>query len=57
MTKRDSLSFKCLTNKMTINFDVFSAFMEDGIGWNVNDTSIIYMQRGTRATWRKAKFS
>jgi len=43
-------------DEMAINLDVFCAFMEDGIGWNVNDISIIYMQSG-RATWRKVKFS
>lgn len=47
MRKRDSLSF---------NLDMFIAFMEDKISWNMNDTSIIHMQK-SRTTWREAKFN
>lgn len=47
MRKKDSLSF---------NIDMFIAFVEDGISWNMNGTSIIHMQRN-KTTWREAKFN
>ena len=36
---------KMITDKMTINLDLFSLFMEDIIVSNVNDTLVITIKR------------
>ena len=39
---------KMITNKMTINLDVFSLFMEDIIVSNMNDTLVVTIKRSSR---------
>ena len=39
---------KMITDKMTINLDVFSPFMEDIIVSNMNDTLIVTIKRSSR---------
>ena len=39
---------KMITNKMTIDLDVFSSFMEDIIVSNMNDTLVVTIKRSTR---------
>ena len=39
---------KMITDKMTINFNVFSPFIEDIIVSNMNDTLVITMKRSSR---------
>ena len=39
---------KMITNKMTINLDVFSPFMEDFIVSNMNDTLVVTIKRSSR---------
>ena len=39
---------KMITDKMTIDLDVFSSFMEDIIVCNTNDTLIVTIKRSSR---------
>ena len=39
---------KMITDKMTIDFDVFSSFMEDIIVSNMNDTLVVTIKRSSR---------
>jgi len=39
---------KMITDKMTINLDVFSPFMEDIIVSNMNSTLVITIKRSSR---------
>ena len=39
---------KMITNKMTIDLDVFSPFMEDIIISNMNDTLVVTIKRSSR---------
>ena len=39
---------KMITNKMTIDLDVFSPFMEDIIVSNMNDTLVVTIKRSGR---------
>ena len=39
---------KMITDKMTINFDVFSPFIEDIIVSNINDTLVVTIKRSSR---------
>ena len=39
---------KMIMDKMTINLDVFSLFMEDIIVSNINDTLIVTIERNSR---------
>ena len=39
---------KMITDKMTINLDVFSPFMEDIIVSNMNGTLIVTIERSSR---------
>ena len=39
---------KILTEKMTINFDVFSPFIEDIIVSNINGTLVVIIKRSSR---------
>ena len=39
---------KMITDKMTINLDVFSLFMEDIIVSNMNDTLVVTIKRSSR---------
>ena len=39
---------KMITDKMTINLDVFSPFMEDIIVSNMNDTLVVTIKRNSR---------
>ena len=39
---------KMITDKMTINLDVFSPFMEDIIVSNINDTLVVTIKRNSR---------
>ena len=39
---------KMITDKMTINFDVFSPFMEDIIVSNMNDTLVVTIKGSSR---------
>ena len=56
MRKRNNPTFESLTDEMTIKLDMFSVFMEDGIGRNVNCTSIIHTKR-SRTAKRKTKLN
>ena len=47
----NNTTFKSLMGEMEINLNMFSAFMEDGIGGNVNCSRIICMK--SRTTKRK----
>jgi len=40
---------KMMTDKMTINFNAFSLFMEDIIVSNINDTLNITIKRSSKA--------
>ena len=39
---------KMITDKMTINFDVFSPFIEDIIVSNINSTLVVTIKRSGR---------
>ena len=39
---------KMITDKMTINFDVFSPFIEDIIVSNINSTLVVTIKRSSR---------
>ena len=39
---------KMITNKMTIDLDVFSSFMEDIIVSNMNGTLVVTIKRSSR---------
>ena len=39
---------KMITDKMTINLNVFSPFMEDIIVSNMNDTLVVIIKRSSR---------
>ena len=39
---------KMITDKMTIDLDVFSPFMEDIIMRNMNDTLVVIVKRSSR---------
>ena len=39
---------KIITDKMTINLDVFSLFMEDIIMSNINGTLVVTIKRSSR---------
>ena len=39
---------KMITNKMTIDFDMFSPFMEDIIVNNMNGTLVVTIKRSSR---------
>ena len=43
-----------ISNRMKIDLNVLGAFMENGIGGNLNSTSVISMKRG-RSSLRKLK--
>ena len=52
--KRYHPTFQGVSNRMTINLNVLGAFMENGIGGNLNSTSVISMKNG-RSSLRKPK--
>ena len=54
MRKRYHPTFQTVSNIMTINFNVLGAIMENGIGGNLNSTSVINMKR-SRSSLRKPK--
>ena len=54
MRKRYHSTFQSVSNRMTINFNVLGALMENGIGGNLNSTSVISMKR-SRSSLRKPK--
>ena len=54
MRKRYHPTFQSVSNRMTIKFNVLGAFMENGIGGNLNSTSVIDMTR-SRSSLRKPK--
>ena len=54
MRKRYHPNFQSVSNRMTINFNVLGAFMENGIGGNLNNTIVISMKR-SRSSLRKPK--
>ena len=39
---------KMITNKMTIDLDVFNPFMEDIIVSNMNDTLVVIIKRSSK---------
>ena len=54
MRERYHSTFQSVSNRMKINFNVLGAFMENGIGGNLNSTSVIGMKR-SRNSLRKPK--
>ena len=52
--KRYHLIFQGVANRMTINLNMFGAFMENGIDGNLNNTCVINMKWG-RSGLRKPK--
>ena len=46
---------KMITDKMTINFDVFSSFMEDIIVSNMNNTLVVTIKKSSRGCRHIAK--
>ena len=52
MRKRYHPNFQSVSNRMIINFNVLGEFMENGIGGNLNSTSVISMKR-SRSSLRK----
>ena len=43
---------KMITNKMTIDLDVFNPFVEDIIVSNMNDTLVVTIKRSSRGCGR-----
>ena len=54
MRKKYHPTFQSVSNRMTINFNVLGAFMENRIGGNLNSTSVISMKK-SRSSLRKPK--
>ena len=52
--KRYHPTFQGVSNRMAINLNVLGVFMENGIGGNLNSTSVISMKKG-RSSLRKPK--
>ena len=48
LEETESTMDKIITDKMTINLDVFNPFMEDIIVSNMNDTLVITIKRSSR---------
>ena len=46
--KLESTMNKIITDKITINLDVFSPFMEDIIVSNMNDTLVVTIKRSSK---------
>ena len=49
--KSNLLARNDFTNGMTIHFNMFGALMKNGIGSNMNNTSIISMKRSSSKLW------
>ena len=54
MRKSYHPTFQSVSNRKTINFNMLGTFMENGIGGNLNSTSVISMKM-SRSSLRKPK--